>query len=605
MRRSFVWLLVLLFLVACGGRDNPPGGSSDPGSISGLLIAPGTIGEPTRAEDQLEVIPGEVIVKFKADFTLQSFAVGAKQLQSVKKLATSEARLYRAGTLSQAETLKLVDDLEKRPDVEYAHPNWVLRAFKTPNDEFYGAQWHYEAMNLPAAWDIEDGSSNEITIAVVDSGIVDHPDLALQTATGYDFISDPTIADDGNGRDGNPQDEGGDSGYHGSHVAGTIGATTNDGAGVAGVNWNARIVPVRALGITGGGSFVDILEATAWAAGEAVAGVPTNANPAQVINMSLGADIEQACPSNEEAFFQSLASAGIIVVVAAGNSNVDMSTTFPANCDGVITVGATGPTGERAPYSNFGSGIDVMAPGGDITKVFEFNGRDFPAGVLSTVLNEQGNPDFAFYNGTSMASPHIAGLVSLMLARDPSLTFDNILTRLRGAATPLTSSQCRAGSAGNCGAGFVDAEAALLATSSGGTPQPTPPVSDSLVYAFAFYCTENDCLDSRGNLAVDTDKSVFVEVPQERSAQPYTVGGLEEGIYVVAAWQDIDGDVFVDDSDPFGVFPVPVPLDAGQDIDDIDIFLEAVTPTLRASPVSQDVGTQVIKGAARQLLSKQ
>lgn len=610
--RKGLWFVLLLFLVACGGDDNPnnpnnpnnPGGPNTPppsgssGSISGLLIAPGTLDEPEQIREA-EVVPGEVIVKFKNDLMLQSLSARGTRLQMVKQLAATDAQLYRASNMSQEETRQLATELSQRSDVEYAHPNWILRAFKTPNDEFYGAQWHYEAMNLPAAWDIEDGSSREVTIAVVDSGIIDHPDLALRLLPGYDFISDPAVADDGNGRDNNPNDEGGESGFHGSHVAGTIGAETDDGAGVAGVNWNARIVPARALGVTGGGSFTDIIDALVWAAGFNYDdnSLPPNPNPAQVINMSLGGNIGGACPPEAVSIFQQLVAANKIVVVAAGNSNEDMSTTFPANCEGVITVGATGPTGERAPYSNFGDGIEVMAPGGDITKVFEFNGRRLPAGVLSTVLNGDGDPDFTFYNGTSMASPHIAGLVSLMLANNPDLTFAEIVTRLQNAATPLSNSECDTGSATDCGAGFVDAAAALNGTSGGGgNPQPTPPTTNTEVYAFAFYCLTSTCFDARGELSVDEDRSVFVSVPQTKSAQPYKVDKLGQGIYIMAAWQDIDGDVVVDDSDPFGVFPTPVSLSSGQNRGNINIFLEAVSPTSRAT-VSSDLSKQALQMA--------
>jgi serine protease len=607
MRRE-LWLVLLLLLVACGGGGDTPNDPNDPpsttgGSISGLLIAPGTLDEPEQTSFA-EVVPGEVIIKFKNNVTLRSLSAGGTRLQAVRQLAATDAQLYRANTTSQEETRQLAASLSQRSDVEYAHPNWILRAFKTPDDEFYEAQWHYEAMNLPAAWDIEDGSSNEIVIAVVDSGIVEHPDLTLRVLPGYDFISDPSIAGDGDGRDDNPEDEGGESGFHGSHVAGTIGAETNDGAGVAGVNWNARIVPVRALGVTGGGSFTDILEAIVWAAGGEVEGstTPLNPNPAQVINLSLGANIEEACPSNVQGLFQQLADNNIMVVVAAGNADEDMSTTFPANCENVITVGATGPTGERAPYSNFGDGIEVMAPGGDVTKVFEFNGRRFPAGVLSTVLDDDGDPDFTFYNGTSMAAPHIAGLVSLMLAQDGNLTFDEVVSRLQNAATPLSSSECgTGGSASDCGAGFVDAAAALSGTSGGGTPQPRPPVTTTDIYAFAFYCLTSTCFDSRGELAVDEERSIFVEVPQTKSAQPYAIDELGQGTYALAAWQDINGNAEVDGDDPFGIYSdpftgrlIPVTVSRGQGTAGINIFLEAVSATSRATS-SSNVSRQALQ----------
>jgi serine protease len=607
MRRG-LWLILLLFLVACGGGDTPntpnnPNNPGDPntpplsgsrGSISGLLIAPGTLDEPEQTS-QAEVVPGEVIVKFKNDLTLQSFSAGGTRLQALRALPMTDARLYRASDLSQEETRQLAEDLSKRTDVEYAHPNWILGAFKTPDDEFYGAQWHYEAMNLPAAWDIEDGSSREVTIAVVDSGIISHPDLNLRSLPGYDFISDPDIAGDGDGRDDDPNDEGGDSGFHGSHVAGTIGAETNDGAGVAGVNWNARIVSARALGVTGGGSFTDILDALVWSAGFNYedGSLPDNPNPAQVINMSLGGNIGEACPPDAASTFQQLAAENKIIVVAAGNSDEDMSTTFPANCDNVITVGATGPTGERAPYSNFGDGIEVMAPGGDITKVFEFKGRRFPAGVLSTVLNGD-DPDFTFYQGTSMASPHIAGLVSLMLANNPALTFDEIVSRLQNAASPLSNSECGTGSASDCGAGFVDAEAALSGTSGGGgTPPTAPPTTSIDVYAVAFYCLTSAC---NSTSVIDFDRSVIVKVQQERNAQPYIVEELQAGLYLVAGFQDVNSSGDYDDSDPLGAFPELVNLSAGQDKSSINIFLEAVSPTLKA-PASSKLSQQALLAA--------
>ncbi|MGL4610109.1 MAG: S8 family peptidase [Trueperaceae bacterium] len=564
------------FLVSCSSNQ----GSDDPGSISGSIIAPGSIGSRNNARPQ--VVPGEVIVRFKADTTarLQTFSVGNLQLNAVKTLTSSKAQLYRsnnASTLSQADTLALAEDLAQRSDVAYAHPNWLLHTFKTPDDEFYEAQWHYGAMSLPAAWDIEDGSSNPITVAVVDSGIVSHPDL--QTEPGYDFISDAASSADGDARDADPTDEGGDSGFHGSHVTGTIGASTNNGVGVAGVNWNTRLVPVRALGVTGSGSFTDILEAIAWAAGQSIEGVPDNSNPARVINLSLGSNIDQPCPSEEEAFFQDLAAAGITVVVAAGNSSEDTSTTFPANCEGVITVGAIDPTGNRASYSNFGTAVDVMAPGGDITKLIEFEGRDVPAGVLSTVLDAEGAADYTFYNGTSMAAPHVSGLVSLLLARDPTLSFETIVTTLQAAATPLSQSEC--GTADGCGAGLVDAAVALGGTSSGELPDVGE--EDALVRAFALYCLESDCLNSQGDLAIDPEKSFYVEMEQTRNAQPYTLDSLQEGTYVMAAWQDINNSGEIEESDPFGLFPESVNLQSGQQIKDIDIFLEAASATLRGN----------------------
>ncbi len=613
MRRG-LWLILLLLLVACGGGEDAPTTPTNPGtgntpntpppsarggSVSGSLIAPGFVGGPEQTA-RAEVVPGEVIIKFKSDLTIQSLSLSGTSLQRVKSLASIDAQLYRAGPLSQQETRQLAADLSKRGDVEYAHPNWILRAFAEPNDEFYAAQWHYQAMNLPAAWDIENGSSKRVVVAVIDSGVVQHPDLTLQLEPGYDFVSDPANSGDGNGRDADPLDQGGKSAYHGSHVAGTIGASTNNGEGVAGVNWNARILPVRALGVSGGGSFTDILEGLVWAVGGEITGVtlpPAPSTPATVVNLSLGANIGQPCPSNVQQLFKQLADANIMVVVAAGNANEDMSTTFPASCESVITVGATGPTGERAPYSNFGAGVDVMAPGGDVTKVFDYNGQKRPAGVLSTIFDDKKQANYAFYQGTSMAAPHIAGLVSLMLAKDPGLSFNEVLTRLKNAATPLSSSEC---STSGCGAGFVDAAAALKgASGGGGSPQPEPPVTATNVYAFALYCLSDTCLDGAGKLFVDFDKSVGVRSEQKRNPEPYLLENLSVGRYLMAGWQDINGNEEIEDSEPFGIYLPLVNVTSGQNVSDIDILLEAATPTSQALTTTDFSGQ--VRNAANQL----
>lgn len=166
-------------------------------------------------------------------------------------------------------------------------------------------------------------------------------------------------------------------------------------------------------------------------------GVSTNPNPASVINLSLGEDIGQPCPAELSSYFQSLGDAGIIVVAAAGNAGVDAATTFPANCGGVITIGATGPTGMRVPYSNFGAAVDLMASGGDLSQTFTVAGQAYPAGVLSTVGDDAtGGFAYAFYQGTSMAAPHVAGLVALLKAQNPALTQSEALTRLRAPRAP-------------------------------------------------------------------------------------------------------------------------------------------------------------------------
>ncbi|MEM7736982.1 MAG: S8 family serine peptidase, partial [Deinococcota bacterium] len=217
---------------------------------------------------------------------------------------------------------------------------------KRPNDGSYALQWHYDAFNLPRAWQIEDGTSNEIVVAVLDTGIAQHPDIVENLLPGYNFIEE----------NNDPTDDGINTDFHGLHVAGTVAARTNNTRGIAGVSWGAKIVPVRVLGADGG-STQQILDGIEWAAKtqRAQAQLPANPNPqAKVINLSLGGPGE--CSAAIEELFADIARSGTIIVAAAGNENVDVSTSWPGNCQHVLTVGATGPTNQRAPYSNYGTG---------------------------------------------------------------------------------------------------------------------------------------------------------------------------------------------------------------------------------------------------------
>ena len=376
--------------------------------------------------------------------------------------------------LSNAEVAALARDLAARdPDVDYAEPDLVMTPMFTPNDPRYAEQWHYfEAtggMRANTAWDTATGSG--VKVAVIDTGYRPHADLSGQFLPGYDFISTASIAADGGGRDSDASDPGdsttagqcgagwpgSSSSWHGTHVAGTIAARTNNGAGVSGVAYNARIVPVRVLGKCGGYTS-DIADAIVWASGGTVSGVPANANPARVINMSLGGG--GACGTTTQNAINSARSRGTAVVVAAGNSNTDASSANPANCAGVITVAASNRSGGRAYYSNYGSVVDVAAPGGDA--------RTTGGGVLSTLnagATTPGADSYAFYQGTSMAAPHVAGVAALMLSKTPSLTVDQIESTLKSTARAFPAS------CSGCGAGIVDAARAV----GGGTTTPPPP----------------------------------------------------------------------------------------------------------------------------------
>lgn len=432
------------------------------GAASGITGAVRLAGSTQSARDlEAAFVPGEVIVKFKGGslgpLAARAAAVG---LEPSRSLAVAHLGLYKlkgsgsALTRSQ-DTLALVDALNARPDVEYAHPNYILEAAAVPNDPAYSKQWHYPAINLPAAWDISKGSP-EVTVAIVDSGLaLDHPDLKANMLSGYDFYSDAATSADGDGRDSDADDPGGATNeYHGTHVAGTIAAATNNALGVAGVSWNSKLLPVRVLsGRTG--TVADAIDALAWSVGKSVSGVPNNPNPAQVINLSVGEKIPcSGVPGLQDAL-DVVNAAGAVTVVAAGNYNSDAATTLPASCNHVITVGSTTLDGKRAYYSNFGRDVDVMAPGGDLKA--DLNHDGVGDGILSTVKDPAGSYSYAYYEGTSMAAPHVAGAAALILSLNPELSPADVESIIKRGAKPISDATCALG----CGAGLIDVAAAL------------------------------------------------------------------------------------------------------------------------------------------------
>ncbi|WP_216322300.1 S8 family peptidase [Deinococcus aestuarii] len=570
-------------LAACGGNGGGGTPSQPVSSISGLILAPGALGssaqageltretppdwatheswwtDPAAARARREArgvaadgsVPGEFIVKRRGSLSAQALAtlrVGDTSLRLERPLGLPGVGLYRVTSGGGADVAAVVQGLAARADVEYAQPNAYVQALRTPNDTYFPFQWDAQAMRLPAAWDGTTGKA--VTVAVVDTGIVNHPDLAGRILPGLDMVQDVNDSGDGDGTDLNPTDEGGDTGYHGSHVAGTIAAASNNGAGIAGVSWGAKILPIRVLGTSGGGTLDDIIIGTFWAAGGTVEGLPANPNPAQVVNLSLGG--KRACSQVEQDLFGALANAGVIAVVAAGNEDDNAGGYAPASCGNVITVGATGPDGKRAPYSNYGARVDVMAPGGNTELLLEIGGKRIPGGILSTVADtdDAGRlvATYGIMEGTSMAAPHVAGLVALMKGEQPGLTTAQALARLKATSTPLSSADC--GVSGGCGAGLVNAAAAL--STSGGTPTPAPtpaptptPVGQVQTFVAALYRLSSGYDESRSHAAT---------VHQDTLRKTYTLGELEPGRYNVAAWQDLDGDEEVDDGEPFGLY---------------------------------------------------
>ena len=385
------------------------------------------------------------------------------------------------------------------PDVAWVEPDVLVPrlAPRQPNDVFFPQQWHLQApdplvnvssLNLPSPWGDTIGSTSGPTsvVAVVDSGVrFSHPDLAGKLLPGYDLVSELDVANDGNGRDADPSDPGdwvdaadrtkalfascdlSNSSWHGTFIAGQIAAATDNVQGVAGINWNARILPVRVSGKCGA-LLSDLLDGLRWAAGLPVSGLPTNPNPARVINLSFGGDT--TCSGAYQSTIDDVTNAGALVVVAAGN--LDTTLTRPADCRRVMTVASVRKDGAKAGYSSFGSRVALAAPGGSGL----VGGFDEILSVSNLGTTTPGLDDYARKQGTSFAAPQAAGVASLMLAVNPSLSPRQLIERMKaGARAHVTVAglpSCGSPGTGvcncttaTCGTGLLDAHTSVqLAT---------------------------------------------------------------------------------------------------------------------------------------------
>ncbi|RPE77007.1 S8 family peptidase [Vulcaniibacterium tengchongense] len=422
----------------------------------------------------------------------QQWAAAAKAvgvgIRPLRTLATGSALIRTERKLDAKASKELALALMKDPNVLAVEPDRLRQRLFVPNDPGYAQQWHYKngpgGINAEPAWDLSHGDG--VVVAVLDTGSTPHSELVNQYAPGYDFIVDPEVSVDGDGRDADPNDPGDwhngecnifnipeDSSWHGTHVAGTVAAATDNGVGVAGVAFGAKVQPVRVLGKCGGYES-DIIDAVTWASGGSVPGVPDNPTPAEVINLSLGGS--GACSVAEQAAYSAAVARGTTIVVAAGNSSADAAGYSPASCNDVIAVSAVGPTGELADYSNFGSVVDVAAPGGSGVVPAEDN-------ILSTLnLGTQGQEGegYAWMAGTSMAAPHVAGIVALMQAAAPTPKTPAEVKKIL-ENTAYASGGFASGCSYNkyCGAGIVDARYAV-AVAAGQEPLPpdVPPAPE-------------------------------------------------------------------------------------------------------------------------------
>jgi serine protease len=351
-------------------------------------------GMPFSHMDQTD----RLIVKYRDSSLAGAATLGTERIHALNVRAgvalthlramSGNAHLFKLPQrMTHDEAQAIAQKLSEDSEVEYAVPDRLMSPMMEPNDVMYPPQWHFQSptqeniagINMPSAWDITTGSNN-LVVGVIDTGIVNHVDLQGRIVPGYNFISDPVIAGNGIGRSADAGDLGDwvsdaesadsssilygcyvrPSSWHGTHVAGTIGATSNNHDGVAGINWNSKILPVRVLGKCGG-YLSDVIDGMRWAAGLSVLDVPANANPARVLNMSLGGF--GSCDAAMQGAIDDVIAAGTTVVAAAGNSNDYAESYTPAGCTGVISVAALNHAGGGAYYTNYGHAVKIAAPG--------------------------------------------------------------------------------------------------------------------------------------------------------------------------------------------------------------------------------------------------
>lgn len=339
-----------------------------------------------------------------------------------KTAYSSSSHNPQIGTMTDEQSEKLntligIKLLQREQGIVWAEPNYIVQPMAVPNDPLYREQWHYPFINLPQAWDITTGS-DDVVVAVIDSGVLlNHPDLSGNAIAGYDFVSTLSSAGDGDGIDNDPTDPGEPTqsgrSFHGTHVAGTIAARTNNGVGVSGVSWGASLMHLRALGLLGGTTF-DINNAVRYAAGLDNVSGTTPPIKADIINASYsGTQYSQSAFET----YQAARAQGVIVVAAAGNAG-NNRLNYPASYDGVISVSAVNRQLNLANYSSYGQHVDIAAPGGETL-------YSVSNGVLSTwgkEVNGVNESSYTSIQGTSMASPHVAGVIALMKSVYPELT---------------------------------------------------------------------------------------------------------------------------------------------------------------------------------------
>ena len=402
-------------------------------SLSAGALQTGSRGRlPERAVAQAPALyaDGQLIVRFRTDIpnVMLASARLSANLQTVERIGALDLELI---AVEPGQEAALINELSANPLIAYVGPNYLAHIAGEPNDPAWWRQWNLAQIGAAPAWDYSTGSSNSI-IAVVDTGVdLSHPDLASKIVQGYDFVNGDT----------DPRDDHG----HGTHVAGIAAAIGNNGIGVAGVSWGARIMPLKVLDARGDGTYFDIIQAIQYAADHG----------ARVINLSLGGS--QADP-NLLAALEYARDRGCMVVAATGNQGGSLL--YPAVYDDAFAVAATTDSRVRPAYSNYGAGVDIAAPGGSQA-----------VGIYSLAPGSS----YATLYGTSMATPHVSGLVALLWSLSPGMSLSGVRDVIKQTASKVgTASYDAAGWNSQLGHGEINARAALERVSGSASPSPTP-----------------------------------------------------------------------------------------------------------------------------------
>jgi serine protease len=452
-----------------GSELNTVGASSNTASAI-VRTAP----KPVYVTSAPRIGPGNITYLEQSISDRGGFALSAVRYRAVATAADIESVETSLCNATRCQFPELLADTTYTVEVFATNALGVSSSNATvpANDLYFPLQWYLNGKNgvsMPTAWKYSKGDGYKV-VAVIDTGIRAHQqiDKALTrnadgSIYGYDFVSELANAADGDGEDSNPNDEGDSSGgnsFHGTHVAGII-AAEHDFLGSAGIAPNVKLLPIRALG-KDGGTISDLVKAVNWAAGVKIAGIPQNKFPVSVINLSLGAKEVVSCTGGYASIFDAAIAKGITVIAAAGNES-RASLSFPGNCNGVITVVATQALGDRATYSNFGSGTLLSAPGGEFN-IGSTESPDSRGGIISSWVDSANLPSYRLSEGTSMATPVVSGIVALMYSMQPNITPARVRAILQDSVRPFApTSNCAI--IGGCGAGIINAQLALARTS--------------------------------------------------------------------------------------------------------------------------------------------